>query len=888
MARNEDYILTFNRGLIDPLALARADVKRVSLSAAEQMNFMPKVLGPMSIRPGTEYLGAVATAEGGIRMIPFVFSNSDKALIEVTSDAVRFWDDTLGLITRVAVSTTITNPNFDTDVTGWTDSDQGSAVSDWVSAYMRLTGTGTDGAVRSQHVTVAAGDFNKEHALRIIINTGTVGLRIGTTVDLDDLVTETYLGKGQHSIAFTPTAADVYIVFFNRSEEIAGVDSCNIESAGVLSFDISALPDENFDQIRWVQSGDVLFVARGLNRAPVKVERRSNTSWSIADYVSNTGPFRAPNTTPVTLTASGLTGNITITASQNYFKSSNVGSLFRITNTGQIVADNLGALNEFSPSIKITGVGDSRRFAFVIAGTWSGTVSLEQSLVEEGSWVEVASYTSNQTLTYNDLLDNQVAFYRLKMTAYVSGSADIDMSIATGSSTGVVRITGYTSPTSVSALVIDTLGGTTATDNWSEGAWSDRRGYPTAVAIFQSRLYWAGRDKVWGTVVDDFYNFDPDYIGDAGPLNRSIGSGPVETIQWLMPLRYLGMGTDGSEYSCRSNNLEDPITPTNFNLKELGTYGSSDVQPVKIDKSIVFMDKTGSRMIEMLGNVDEAELTDLTQLVPSIQRPSVNRMAVQRRPDTRIHTLRCDGTVVITVYDKVEEVKCFVTFETEGLVEDIVILPSAKGEAEDRVYYVVSREVNGTVVRYLERWALEEDTVGGEDNQLADSFIRVTQASSATITGLSHLEGKAVVVWANSKDQGAYTVTGGSITLPEATTFAVVGIAYYASYVSNKLGFATAGAGTLTRRARVVRAGLILKDTHANGLLYGTDADHLDGLPPVDDEEVTDADYIWPFYDKDKLAFNGRLDQDTRLYLRADSPRPCTVMAAIIAMEYVS
>lgn len=891
MARSKDYLLAFNRGIIDELALVRADVKRVGMSAATQMNFIPRVMGPMSLRPGFEYIGAAYTAAGGVRMIPFVFNNNDKAIIEVTNESVRVWDDDVALITRATVSTILANGTFDADLSSWTDADQGSAVSEWVSdamgQYMKLTGTGTDGAVRYQALSIAPADINVEHSLSIIVLSGSVGLRIGTTVDDDDLRAETFLKKGVHSIAFTPTTTTTYVKLFNRSKQYAAVDSCVMGDAGVLTLLAESLNDDILDDLRWAQSGDVIFVARGLVEPPAQIERRSNTSWSVVDYVADNGPFLAENTGPVTLTPSAITGAITVTASQNIFKSTNVGSLYRLTSTGQVVSATLGALSDATNSIRVFGIGDNRRFAITLTSMGTATVDLEQSLVEEGNWVTVAQYTADQNITYNDELDNQVAYYRLKVSAYTSGTATGQLSISTGSITGIVRMTAFTNAAAMSAIVLTDLGGTNATDVWSEGAWSPRRGYPSSVAIFQGRLYWAGKDKVWGSVVDDFYNFDPATVGDSGPIDKVIGQGAVDNINWLVPLRYLAMGADGAEYMGRSTNFEEPLTPSNFNLRELGTYGSAKISPVKIDNSVIYVDKTGSHVMEFLGDIEGADLNEQTTLVPDLCRPNVKRVAAQRRPDTRIHFVRCDGTAVVEVYDKVEEVKCFITVETQGLIEDVCILPSEAGEAEDRVYYMVARVVDGAVVRYLERWAMAHESVGGTENKIADSFLEFSAGVATTaVTGLAHLEGKSVVVWGNGKDLGTYTVTSGAITLTEAVTYAVIGLPYHALFISNKLSLLTLGSSSLSERGRIIRAALILKDTHEDGLQYGTDEDYLDDLPPMDDEVAVTANSTWTSYDKDPIAFNGTFSQDTRLVLRSEAPKPCTVLGVVATMEH--
>lgn len=880
-----DYTLSFNRGVMSPLARNRADVKRVGVSAETQMNWMPRAMGPMSLRPGLEYIADYENVYGAVRNIPFVFSNDDKAIIAVTNEYLVVLVDEVP-ITRASVSTAVTNGTFDSDLASWTDNDEGAAVSVWATGgYMSLTGTGSQRAIRSQTLTVSGTDDTVEHALRIVVTEGAVILRVGTTADLDDLVTETLLRAGTHSIAFTPgdTITSVYVSLANRELETALVDSCTIEAAGVMSFSTSLLPDETLDELRYAQSGDVIFIARGLTRQPVQIERRSTTSWSLVDYRTDNGPFRPENLTEITLTSSALTSTTTITASQPIFKSSNVGSLFSLTSTGQTRTASLGALDDVTDSIRVTGITDSRVFDIDITGTWAGTIDLEQSVGEEGSWFVVASYTANQDITYDDGLDNQIVYYRLKMSAYTSGTATGTLYIRTGQIKGVVRLTDFTDSSTMDGIILSPMGGTSATRVWSEGAWSTRRGFPSAVDFHGGRLYWSGKGRQWGSVVDDFYNFDPDYVGDAGPIDRTIGSGPVDKIHWIMSLRNLLIGSESAEIKGRSTDFEEAITPTNFNLRVESTYGSGPIQPVKVDNTAIFIDRTKARLMETEDSQQGTSTIDLSMLTPELLLPNCVRMAVQRRPDTRIHIVRCDGTAVVLVTDRTEEVKAFVTVETQGLIEDVVVLP---GAPEDEVYYTVTRMVNGSPVRYLEKWALESEAQGAATTKLADSFLVYSGASTTTITGLDHLEGKSVIAWGNTKDLGTYTVASGSITLSEAVTWACVGLPYHALYVSGKLGYLSeAGVDSLNRSRRVTECRLLLKDTHENGLEFGSDEDHLDALPPVEDEAAVAADYIWSTYDTDPVIFNSDYSYDQRLVLKATAPRACTVLAAVITFE---
>jgi hypothetical protein len=880
----DDIQLTFNRGVVSPKALARVDIKRVAMSAEEQCNWVARTLGPMSVRPGLGYLGATKS-NAAARFLPFVFSTTDTALIELTNNVMRVWVDD-ALITRPSVSTAISNGSFTTDLTNWGDVDEVGGTSAWrTGGYMGLTGDGTNYAGREQTVAVALADRNVEHALKIHIINGTVLLRVGSTSGGEEYIEETELAYGWHSLTFTPTGANFYVRFMNRNNYLCDVDSCAIESAGAMEV-TTTLTADLIDDVRYTQSGDVLFLACGVTHRQQRIERRSSTSWSMVDYVSETGPFRAANSGTITLAPSALNGNVNLVASKPMFKSTHVGGLFKINSQGQTVSSSISAADTFSNPIRVTGIGASRGFTITITGTWTATVTVQRSPGAPGSWTDVVNYTTNQALTHEDGYDNQIIYYRIgiKTGNYTSGTAAVSLSISTGSISGTARATSFVSSTQLTAVVLRDFGSTTASADWQEGSWSDYRGYPSAATFFGGRLWWAGKDRVQGSVVDAFNDFDEEYLGDAGPINRSIGAGPVDSINWLLPLQTLTLGAQGAEFLCRSSSLEEPLTPNNFNMRESTTYGSGNVEATKIDSGGIFVDRTGSRVMEVVTDSATLETKELTVINPEICLPEIVRMGVQRRPDTRIHLVRSDGVVVMLIFDRAEDVKCLLTIETDGLIEDVVVLP---GAPEDQVYYVVNRTVNGSTVRYLERWALASEAEGGVINKMADSYVVYSGASTTTITGLGHLVGESVVCWANSKDQGTFTVSGGgTITLPEATTYAIAGLGYEARFNSAKIGVSIYGPAVLTQTKRIDRLGLILANTHYQGLEYGQDADHLDNLPLMEDGTETAADYIWDSYDQGSFPLNGTFQTtDTRLYLKGTAPRPCTVMAAVVSVD---
>jgi hypothetical protein len=102
MARQVPCLFGFNRGKVSALALGRVDQKRVSMSAEVYTNYVPRVLGPMSLRPGLRFICATHN-NARARYIPFVFATDDTALLELTASVVRFIVNEVP-ITRVSVS----------------------------------------------------------------------------------------------------------------------------------------------------------------------------------------------------------------------------------------------------------------------------------------------------------------------------------------------------------------------------------------------------------------------------------------------------------------------------------------------------------------------------------------------------------------------------------------------------------------------------------------------------------------------------------------------------------------------------------------------------------------------------------------------------------------
>lgn len=883
---------SLNAGVVSRKGLARVDLTKMRIAAEVQENLLPTVLGPAIFRPGTGFI--TRTHDDGVPTgIPFVFNAAVKALLEITNSVVRIIVDDVPL-TRPSVTSSITNGTFDSDLTGWTDDDESGASSAFVSGgYMGLTGTGSNYAIRRQEVTVSGGNVNVEHALRIVVARGPVTLRVGSSSGADDYIAETLLGTGEHSLAFTPSG-NFHIALMSRSNLLRLVDSIVVESSGIVT--LASPWSTDHQKIKVAQSADVLFCAvPGYQQR--RIERRSQRSWSISLYQANDGPFKTPNTSQTTIAPSAVAGSVTLTASRPIFKPGHVGSIWRLTHSGQTATATLSGADQFTDPIRVTGINDNdvkqRPFTVRVLGVTgtSTTVTLQRSFDEVGSWEDVSgeAYTTNQNKTYDDGLDNQIVFYRLgiKSGDYSSGSITATLIYSGSIQRGIARVTAYSSETSVSAEVLQTFGRASATSNWSAPVWSGYDGYPSAVEFHDGRLWWGFQDKVYGSVSDAFDSYSDQVEGDSAPVVRSVATGPFEGILSLLSLQRLVGLCASQEVSMRASSLDEPITATQFTARTFAQRGAANIQAVKVDSRGAYVQRSLKRVFEIVYSFDaqDYESRDLTRLCPDLLAAGVVGMAVQRQPDTRIWLWLADGTAAVCTYEPSDEVVAWtpVTTASGDLIKNIVVLPGAD---EDDVYWAVQRTNSGSGFVAWEKLAKLSEAVGGTLSKTMDCAVVYTGSATTTIPVGTHLNGRSLVVWANGAPlTGTFTVSGGNITLPSAMTNVVAGLGYEGKFKSTKLAYG--GPGTaLSKQKRIDHMALLMADVSWSGIRVGRDFTNMTGLPATrNNGPALTAGLVIPDYDYVPSPIDGGWLADARACFKISSPHCATFMGLVLSQQ---
>ena len=172
-----------------------------------------------------------------------------------------------------------------------------------------------------------------------------------------------------------------------------------------------------------------------------------------------------------------------------------------------------------------------------------------------------------------------------------------------------------------------------------------------------------------------------------------------------------------------------------------------------------------------------------------------------------------------------------------------------------------------------------EYAAGGEARLMSDS-----------VTGLGHLEGATVQIFADGAVQTDKVVSGGAITLDEAASLVHVGLSYERRWKSLKLAYGARGGTAIGRPKSVADTILDLMETAEGALqVASVDSDGINDFAELDfrTADNIDGDPVPFFTGEIELGITAGFDEDIRVILVGTAPVPSTVRGIAPVMETV-
>lgn len=565
---------------------------------------------------------------------------------------------------------------------------------------------------------------------------GAIGKRFGTiyrseitgVTDWKDIFFESfpYLNECVYLLVFVPGQVEIYLEHFL----VATVANAELTSDVIRTMDWTIL-DRFFrisqgnikpkDLTRSSAAANPINIAAGITSNQYTLTTATTPSIIIPARFSNAVPGDWPSTTPQ------------IRADRTYFiRTDATGLLFKIYDNATDASDDLNAF-----ILNTVGAGTTNVY---ILNTWT---------LPDVVFQNVPQYDFNQNYYTNTFTPSATtgsititAASAIFTTDYIGGSIVM--------SNGVVSITGYTSSTQVSGLVVLTLDSTTAQPgklvSLREPAWSNTRGWPAKCSSFQSRAIFASTDLlvngVWLSVIndyDDFYELEPD---DDLAISYYPSSDTVNVIKFIVPYRSLTVHTNTAIYSTPLS-FETAITPKNFSLQLQDSTPATAIQPQGVDNQIFVM--SGNDLHTMLWDgINNAYASNIVSVVSehllSAPHDEIAFTNLKRAGSKYVFLINDDGSLVIYQTLIAENVSGFTPCITNN-----GLFRWGSSSPDGRAWFVVERQIANETTppfTYSTKYFIEEISF----DVFTDCSEIYSGAPTSTVTGLSRFNGRNVVM----------------------------------------------------------------------------------------------------------------------------------------------
>lgn len=409
--------------------------------------------------------------------------------------------------------------------------------------------------------------------------------------------------------------------------------------------------------------------------------------------------------------------------------------------------------------------------------------------------------------------------------------------------------------------------------------------YPATVCYFEQRRGFGSTvnlpSTVWLTQSATESNLTssiPSQDNDA--IQLRIAARELNNVRHLLPMSDLLMLTSSSAWMITSRD-SNALSPSNIMPREQSHTGANKVHPVLAENAGIYAQAVGGHLKSVTLSPDNNGgyvADDLSILAADLfDGYDIVDLAYASAPLQTIWAVRSDGVLLGMTYYPEHKVFGWHTHTTDGVFESIACI---RENGEDVLYAIIGRSINGRYCRYLERMhsRVDADIAVGVFSDAAHIY---AGASTSTLTGLWHLEGKTVNVLANGA-ASRKTVANGSITLDEAATYVIVGLPYTSRITSMPLvadNLPAGGSGLLKQINE-----LLVRVKHSSAIRAGVPGGELREMPARSNEPYGTAPALKSgVY---RIPLDAEWGYDAQYVIEHSAPLPCTIVSALAVTTF--
>lgn len=403
--------------------------------------------------------------------------------------------------------------------------------------------------------------------------------------------------------------------------------------------------------------------------------------------------------------------------------------------------------------------------------------------------------------------------------------------------------------------------------------------YPGAVCLYEQRLVFASSPNrpqtIWMSKSGDYGNFATYKPAAADtPIELTIASQEVSPANWLMPLRSLILGMGGMEWEIGPRG-DSAFSASNAKATPQSYWGSSLRRAIIIGNVILHVSASGRqvRSLQYEFAADSYNGSDLSIMAAHLlEAGRIVDWTYAKAPDSIVWAVREDGVLLGLTFQAEHQIAAWHKHTTQGRFKAVCAIPNG---FEDALFAVVER--NGAL--YLERAAaryLSGDPTGAV---FMDAALTYSGEPVTRLSGLDHLEGMEVGIFADGAVQPPRTVENGAVTLDNAASVVTVGLLYTADLetmpveVVAQTGTSVAqkkqinAVNVLFRDSLGVKVGLSFDEAKMQAVKWRTTEPY--GHPPA------------PYSGLKSVTVPSLADNIVTVCIRSDMPTPVTVLALV-------